>query len=233
MPPTRSIPSWPTGRRRRRWNAALKLWARAYDAADRVQAASQRYSLEGDRGHTRSPHPRLRCCRPSHPLGCRADRHSSADRGDRRTPRVKRTLFSPRSRKLCPPRRPRINPTSGPEARARRRLRSAGSGWQQARRWPCGQESHATWGWGRASPKARQAVAEECGALRHRCLERQASSSDEHGPPTALLDHRKHASDEREGAPASGGVDLGDGGGSRRADGPSPADDRTKCLSIP
>ena len=36
------------------------------------------------------------------------------------------------------------------------------SGWPQARRWPCGQESHATWGWGRAAPKARQAVAEEC-----------------------------------------------------------------------
>ena len=36
-------------------------------------------------------------------------------------------------------------------------------------------------------------------------------SSDERGTPTALLDHRKHASDEREGAAARGRVDLGDG----------------------
>ena len=65
---------------------------------------------------------------------------------------------------------------------------------------------------GRASPKARQAVAEECGASATAALIcRQVSSSDEHGPPTALLDHRKHASDEGEGARAHGRVDLGDG----------------------
>ena len=83
-------------------------------------------------------------------------------------------------------------------------------GWQEASGRPCGPESHAERPWGRASPTARQAVAEECGALRHRCLDQ---SSDERGPPTALLDHRKHASDERQGATARGGIDLGDGGG--------------------
>jgi len=56
------------------------------------------------------------------------------------------------------------------------------------------------------------------GTLRHRCLDQ---SSDERGPPTALLDHRKHASDERKDAAARGRVDLGDGGGSYRADSPA------------
>ena len=38
-----------------------------------------------------------------------------------------------------------------------------------------------------------------------------ARSGHEHGTPTALLDHREHAGDEREGARARGGIDLGDG----------------------
>ena len=38
-----------------------------------------------------------------------------------------------------------------------------------------------------------------------------ARSSHERRTPTALLDHREHAGDEREGAAARGGVDLRDG----------------------
>ena len=44
-------------------------------------------------------------------------------------------------------------------------------------------------------------------------INRSARSIDQRGPPTALLDHRKHASNERKGAAADGGVDLGDGSG--------------------
>jgi len=63
-------------------------------------------------------------------------------------------------------------------------------------------------------------------------IRRPTQSSHECGTPTALLDHRQHPGDERKGARAGSGVDLGHGR-RRGSKSPGTTDDRAELISVP